>query len=533
MDFSRLSLARKLAAGFGFLVVLSTIGATLAIWQSFHMMTPIKDLKNTHLPLAYVGGELSLVFSRQQLAAARYVIHKEKAYRDSFDTLNKEADDTFSRSRAIIQADEELVQAGWLTKIDAITALHDTLVPASNAMMDAVQTDDATLLAEKADAQEKIATQIRLSINEFGKLNTDEGNHVAADALTKGNQLQTTIVLVALGILIGGCTLALVITRGITVPLKKAISGLTAGANHIAAAAGEVAGAGQQLAEGATEQAASLEETSASMEEIASMTKQSADNAQEVNTVMAGVNGVARQAETSMQQLTAAMGGIAIASEQTSKIIKTIDEIAFQTNLLALNAAVEAARAGEAGAGFAVVANEVRSLAMRAAEAARETATLIEQTVGKVKEGSSLVEKTNEEFNRVSEGTGKVSVLITEISTATKEQTDGVDQINKALQEMDMVVQNNAATAEESASASEELFAESNTLLGFVRDLQSLIAGAQSADQQLPRKSADRGKQEQANRRPLQKNNPRMAGTAEKNYAKKLLPFDKQDFDKF
>ncbi len=477
MNFAKTSLAMKLVAGFGFLVVLSTIGTSFAVFKSAQMVTSVKDLQNTHLPLAYLGGDLALLVSRQQLAAANFVIHKDSVYRERFDSIDKQADEAFAHARTTIQADEELVQAGWLEKLELIMQLHDKLAPAARDLMDAAQANNLALIQEKADAQEAVAVKIREAISEFGKINSAEGEHVSNNALTEGKDLQILIILIAIGIFIGGCTLAFIITRGITVPLKKAITGLTAGADQISAAAGEVAGAGQQLAEGATEQAASLEETSASMEEISSMTRHSADNAQQANAVMTEVNSVTSQAAVSMQQLTTAMAEISSASEQTSKIIKTIDEISFQTNLLALNAAVEAARAGEAGAGFAVVANEVRNLALRAAEAARETAVLIEQTVNKVQDGTVLVHKTNDEFNKVSEGTGKVSVLINEISTAAKEQTDGVNQINLALQEMDTVVQNNAATAEESAAASEELFAESHTMLAHVRELQNLITG--------------------------------------------------------
>ena len=179
-----------------------------------------------------------------------------------------------------------------------------------------------------------------------------------------------------------------------------------------------------------------------------------------------------------MTELTQSMEDISKASDETSKIIKTIDEIAFQTNLLALNAAVEAARAGEAGAGFAVVADEVRNLAMRAAEAAKNTAGLIEGTVKKVKEGSELVERTNGAFSEVSKSAAKVADLVSEIAAASTEQAQGIDQINKAVSEMDKVTQQNAANAEESASASEEMNAQAEQMKIIAAELQGIVGGS-------------------------------------------------------
>jgi methyl-accepting chemotaxis protein len=171
------------------------------------------------------------------------------------------------------------------------------------------------------------------------------------------------------------------------------------------------------------------------------------------------------------------MDDISKASEETSKIIKTIDEIAFQTNLLALNAAVEAARAGEAGAGFAVVADEVRNLAMRAADAAKDTAQLIEGTVKKVKDGTELVGRTNEAFSKVAESSSKVGELVSEIAAASNEQAQGIDQVNTAVTEMDKVTQANAANAEESASASEEMSAQAEHMKAMVGELVVMVGG--------------------------------------------------------
>jgi methyl-accepting chemotaxis protein len=267
------------------------------------------------------------------------------------------------------------------------------------------------------------------------------------------------------------------IGRGVTKPLKRVIEGLTAASDQVASGSNQVSAASQQLAEGSSEQASSIEETSSSLEEMSSMTRQNATNAGQADKLMKEANQVVTKANGFMSDLTGSMGEILKASEETSKIIKTIDEIAFQTNLLALNAAVEAARAGEAGAGFAVVADEVRNLAMRAADAAKNTADLIEGTVKKVKEGGDLVATTGETFTEVATSSEKVGALVAEIAEASTEQAEGIEQVNKAVSEMDKVVQQNAANAEESASASEEMTAQAEQLKTYVNDLAGLVGG--------------------------------------------------------
>ncbi|MCP4118826.1 MAG: hypothetical protein GY737_26215 [Desulfobacteraceae bacterium] len=346
-----------------------------------------------------------------------------------------------------------------------------------------------------ASMAEGVASQIEKDLFALRSINNTAINDISTKVKAITNQMKqkTGLLVLALGILtiiiiIG--IMFIVISR-LSKVINKSITGLNNETDQVTTTSGLVLSSSQFLAEGVSEQASSIEETGASLEEIASMTRQNADNAGQADLLMNETNNVIVKANAAMDELIASMDEISEASKETSKIVKTIDEIAFQTNLLALNASVEAARAGEAGAGFAVVADEVRNLAMRAADAARNTSDLIETTVKKIMDGSQLVNMANETFSKVSESAKKVGDLVGKIAVTSGDQSSGIEQINRAVAEVEKVVQQNAANAEESASASEELNKQSVQMKGYIRDLIVILEGSRAGIENREKKSGE------------------------------------------
>jgi hypothetical protein len=277
------------------------------------------------------------------------------------------------------------------------------------------------------------------------------------------------------------CVLAVSLTvgvvRSITRPIHSIVEGLANASNQVNAGSAQVAQVSQSLARDASAQAASLQETSASSQQISSMARSNVENSEGSSRYMLKTSEAVANANRRIVEMTGSMNEIKTSSDKISKIIRVIDEIAFQTNILALNAAVEAARAGEAGLGFAVVADEVRNLAQRCAQAARDTATLIEDSIGRTKDGVAKLQQVAQSIGDITGSSTEVSRLVGDVHSGSKEQALGIEQITKALTHMEGLTQRAAASAEESAAASQELSAQSTTLRSCVRQLEVLITG--------------------------------------------------------
>ena len=290
-------------------------------------------------------------------------------------------------------------------------------------------------------------------------------------AMASAHRAETWIWSIGIFVLFAGVLISWWLTRGINASVRALAGEMSVTAQHVARAAAQISESSQALASGATEHSASIEETSATAEEISATARRNAETASSAAGVMTSLAGNFRHTDEKLEQMVAAMGEISSSSTRIGNIIKVIDEIAFQTNILALNAAVEAARAGAAGAGFAVVADEVRNLAQRSAQAARETASLIEESINRSRDGAAQVDEVAISVRRVAADSAHVKHLIDEVSTGSQEQTVGVQQISIAIRQMEKIAQHSAASAEECAAVAEELAAQSKMLHANVQHL--------------------------------------------------------------
>jgi methyl-accepting chemotaxis protein len=469
------TIAKRLASALSLVTLIIVVLGLVSWLKTEQIASNVTDIIDQSLPELTLAGDIRFQVVLLRVTNLRDIMCSDPAQKDAFE---KEAEaEEQQLSDWVRQYDKYARTPEQRSLFSQIEPLLETYKSQTHAMREASRQN-------KSEEAQKFLLAAGQTGNAFVKVVEDlrsysahrvEANSRDVVRLISSSKLAVLLfVVLAVAASVG---VGVLITRSISGVLHRAVDRLSDGAEQTASASGQVSSASQMLAEGASEQAASLEETSASLEEISSMTKKNADNAQTTK----GLANVARVAADSgahdMEKMSLAMHDIKSSSDDISKIIKTIDEIAFQTNILALNAAVEAARAGEAGMGFAVVADEVRNLAQRSAQAAKETAAKIETAIAKTAQGVQMSEKVALSLAEIVTNVRKVDELVAEIATASTEQSNGITQVNTAVIQMDKVTQSNAASAEESASAAQELNAQTQVLRGVVGDLLRLVGG--------------------------------------------------------
>ncbi|HYM24867.1 MAG TPA: methyl-accepting chemotaxis protein [Vicinamibacterales bacterium] len=475
------TIGKRLFAGFGTLMLVFVCGSGAALVTGLQVRNSVRETRsavlrqNLYIEIQQIAprvmiaqeGALAAAFDGDQDA---YAYHKATALA----SLPILADKTAKLDAQLTSdADRELIKQ-FRSGLDAFSEGFTQVCALieSGKLHDAQQYADKTntpVLDASLDALAGAGDNVRKSLEATAQ--SDGRNAV---------RLLTTVVIVLVVQLPIGFGIAWAI-RGISRTLRDTGARLRTGAERLTTASRQVAGSAQALSQGATEQAASLEETSASMEEMASMTRNNVENASQAARL---VNAVAQQVDdshTALVETVDAMTAIKESSRRVAHIIKTIDEIAFQTNILALNAAVEAARAGSAGMGFAVVADEVRNLAQRSAQAARDTATLIEESIGRSQAGAAKVEQWAAAIGTIAESMGRIRTIVEDVREASGQQAQGIHQVSQTIAQMEKVTQSTAASAEEGAAASEELYAQSESAMTVARRLEELVGRVTAA----------------------------------------------------
>ncbi len=481
MNFSRMKLGTKLIGGFGTVLVLLVVIICISVGQVLVMSGKLDSIATTRITQLNFFYEIMKEYdavSRSAQNIALTIDENVQKYQEGIYKSNKTAliNNINNLESTVTTAKGKETYGKIKEHLAAIWPLYDKSVELGRANRNAEAGDVITV--QVLPVQAKLLDRMDGFVKVVQNLSEEEAN------TARNLSIFGTILVVTLGAgaLVVGLLITAYITRNVTRTISRAVSGLSEASDQVATGSAQVASSSQSLAEGTSEQAASLEETASSLEEIKSVTNTNAGNAEQAKVLMGEVRRIVERVSEQVNTMTSAIQEVNRSSEETGKIIKTIDEIAFQTNLLALNAAVEAARAGEAGAGFAVVADEVRNLAMRAAEAARNTSNLIENTITTVRKSRDLTQQTKEAFQENVTIAGKIGAIIDEIAEASKEQANGINQISVAIASVDKVVQASAANAEESASASEEMSAQAQQMKDYVSELEIIVSGAKNGN---------------------------------------------------
>ena len=471
------TIRKRIIFGFTTVLALVAIVAASAVWLLLTVNRQADAIISDGLPGVATAAKISQQAANIQLSLLSHIgasTPEAKAeYRQDIQTANDSIASLLKAYEVTIFRPEDRAA------FDLMMAARERYIAERRAIL-ALSEEGRSAEAAAANSQRlrPVFDAYIEACNELFAQNESFANQSGATAMRTLAQTRTTILAVSGGAIVIGVAFAAIIIVGLGRTLTRVATNLDQGADQVAAAATQVASSSQSLAEGASEQAASLEETSSSLEEISSMTRRNTEGAKRAKEISGQTRAAVDTCATDMAQMQTAMDAIKASSDDISKIIKSIDEIAFQTNILALNAAVEAARAGEAGAGFAVVAEEVRHLAQRSADSARETAAKIEDAVTRSSQGVQICQKVAHSLNDIVGKARQVDSLVGEIEQASSEQTTGITEVNSAVSQMDKLTQANAAAAEESASASEELNAQAVMQKEAVAELLILVSGA-------------------------------------------------------
>jgi methyl-accepting chemotaxis protein len=468
-----MTIGKQFAFTAGILIAATGLLGVVTLTGFSGMTTIVNSVTNDSLAGVSSCSKVEKDLEELSLATWKFVSAKDPGEKNSLESAmsnlkSQIAGELADVSKAILTDEERDLNRGVAPALERYYKVLNEVVQLSRS-----GTSDQAL--ERLAGAKTIANAALDAIAAETEYNRRSGEKFAREAEAKSESVRWITISLLLASLLGGVTLVYFVVRRVSASLNRAVRSLAECAQQVASASGQVSEASQGLAQGASEQAASLEETSASTEQInAAASRNTGNSAAATELVKRSEVGFA-ETGTALESMVAAMNEIRASSGKISKIIRVIDEIAFQTNILALNAAVEAARAGESGMGFAVVAEEVRNLAQRSAEAARSTASLIEESVARSTDGQEKLDLVAGRIRHILNQSGQIKELVEDVNTSSRDQASGIGQMARAIAEIQKVTQTTAANAEESAAAAMELSAQSESLMEIVGDLNSLV----------------------------------------------------------